>query len=351
MLGLELKEISAQLVIAPNTRTGKYQSVPDSEAQEVILAWFLRLWFLQRLNPNILLEVWSTYQLEDCPYTFFQLVRILFERGLHEPSHRQRSLAKSIVRSIKYVGPPLESTDWWEQSLSQDSRNFYLDDRSLSKLIDLSKVIEIRSIQLLFPQVTLQQFRPDQPLVTSDINAIRTKRYVLASREKLPYTDQNFLTTYDPSLLIHKRLLPPEDYYREYKATFRFDTMSKQKNLHQQFSCLKAICGFLNASGGILVIGVDDNLQVIGLEGDLSLLKSNKPYDAFLQIFHEAIKQFISPIPLGLINAEFLPYGSSFIFLVEISPHHSSVPFLLFRKDQSPAHFVRDGNRTLQISG
>lgn len=66
----------------------------------------------------------------------------------------------------------------------------------------------------------------------------------------------------------------PESDRLEYKSTFQWDVRRNCENKDLRFSTLKTIVAFLNSEGGTLIIGVEDNGNIFGLEQDLSLLSN-----------------------------------------------------------------------------
>lgn len=74
----------------------------------------------------------------------------------------------------------------------------------------------------------------------------------------------------------------PESPTLEYKSTLQWDVRQERKNEDLRLSVLKTIAAFLNSNGGTLLIGVEDNGNIFGLEKDLSLL-SKKNLDQFEQ--------------------------------------------------------------------
>lgn len=64
----------------------------------------------------------------------------------------------------------------------------------------------------------------------------------------------------------------PESDRLEYKSTFQWDVRRNCENKDLRFSTLKTIVAFLNSEGGTLIIGVEDNGNIFGLEQDFSLL-------------------------------------------------------------------------------
>ena len=60
----------------------------------------------------------------------------------------------------------------------------------------------------------------------------------------------------------------------EFKTTLRYDVRQNIVNKKLEEVVLKTIAAFSNASGGSLIMGVDDDLNIIGLENDYKTLKN-----------------------------------------------------------------------------
>ena len=60
----------------------------------------------------------------------------------------------------------------------------------------------------------------------------------------------------------------------EFKTTMRYDMRENKVNKKLEEVILKTIAAFSNAEGGTLVMGVDDDQNIIGLENDYRTLKS-----------------------------------------------------------------------------
>ncbi|MCD4666068.1 MAG: putative DNA binding domain-containing protein [Bacteroidales bacterium] len=54
----------------------------------------------------------------------------------------------------------------------------------------------------------------------------------------------------------------------EFKSTLRFNLFTKKYDKEIEHAALKSIVAFMNSSGGTLIIGVDDNKNVLGLKDD-----------------------------------------------------------------------------------
>ena len=59
----------------------------------------------------------------------------------------------------------------------------------------------------------------------------------------------------------------------EFKQTARWNIHTKQRDAKIELVIAKTVAGFLNADGGTLLIGVDDDARPVGLAEDLSLMK------------------------------------------------------------------------------
>ncbi len=85
----------------------------------------------------------------------------------------------------------------------------------------------------------------------------------------------------------------------EFKSTFQWDVVQNQQNKDLRKSVLKTLVAFLNSQGGTLVIGVEDDGNIYGLEKDLALV-SDHSKDKFANM--------LSSLIIEKIGAEFSPY-------------------------------------------
>src|ERR1017187_10373679 len=67
----------------------------------------------------------------------------------------------------------------------------------------------------------------------------------------------------------------------EFKSSVRWDMRENRLNEPLKYSVIKTVAAFLNSNGGTLLIGVDDDRQVLGLQGDYSAFKKTDSQDAF----------------------------------------------------------------------
>jgi hypothetical protein len=67
----------------------------------------------------------------------------------------------------------------------------------------------------------------------------------------------------------------------EFKQTATYDVDKGTKNKDIELAVAKTVAGFLNAHGGVLVIGVNDSGQVVGIAPDISVAHTKKDEDGY----------------------------------------------------------------------
>jgi hypothetical protein len=76
----------------------------------------------------------------------------------------------------------------------------------------------------------------------------------------------------------------------EFKSSLRWDYRENRQNTELEKVIVKTVAGFLNSeTGGNLVIGIDDNGQLLGLERDYSTLKTHPNRDGFEQKLQQVL--------------------------------------------------------------
>jgi len=126
-----------------------------------------------------------------------------------------------------------------------------------------------RSIQSLEPEKmelfgkTLEPYRLDQNQPESAYRDLHLQA-IKALEHTSFYTGMN--RELEPG--IRDLIGAGESYNLEFKSTFRWDLRQEKKNPAIEHASLKTISAFLNSSGGHLLIGVEDNGNVLGVELD-----------------------------------------------------------------------------------
>ena len=130
----------------------------------------------------------------------------------------------------------------------------------------------------------------------------------------------------------------------ERKASL-FATTGNTDQKKLEFAKAKTIASFLNANGGVLFIGVEDDGNVVGIDGDYALLGGKGNHDAFLLKLSQIID--------NLIGREYHPYIVAFVEPID----GKDVAIVYVRPSDMPAYVKRTpayekyvGKDTLYVS-
>ncbi len=104
----------------------------------------------------------------------------------------------------------------------------------------------------------------------------------------------------------------------EFKSTLQWDVRQKKRNPNLRLQVLKTIAAFLNTDGGILVIGVDDDGRVLGLDADLSLVGNSR--DRFEQLLASLLSEYLGPEYGALVRGRFEELEGRWVYVIEVQP-------------------------------
>lgn len=108
----------------------------------------------------------------------------------------------------------------------------------------------------------------------------------------------------------------------EFKSSVSWDLDNDRFLESLRDECVIAICAFLNHEGGDLVIGVSDDLSIVGLRRDLSHYGGR---DGIVQAIENVCGSQLSPRPIGLLGFEFVDVGSQSVLRVKVKRDPSRV--------------------------
>ncbi|MBX3113495.1 MAG: putative DNA binding domain-containing protein [Fimbriimonadaceae bacterium] len=334
-----VEDLARSLRVESGKRNLPPAKLQSTIALDMAVRWAIRIAFLKLIvGAERLVDLYQSSLDPESSHDFPQLLRLVLENGVFEPSQSARSRIEPLVGKLDYWGEPLEPVEWISADLSHDSKRIVFEPTVFRPLLDakyqLADLLQFCPLLSRIPSLSERfstAFKTDAMLAT----------YNSALESGISNSLQ--MVSFEPENEFISLNFPPEGQTREYKATFRFYSKSGQKNSNQQAACLKSIAGFLNAHGGTLIIGISDDLEIIGLKGDFSLISAEAPIDAFVQIVHEAVKTSLKPIPIGLVEVTIRPCGLGSIAV--ISCRNSGTP-IYFNEEL----YVRDGNRTLRLN-
>ena len=138
----------------------------------------------------------------------------------------------------------------------------------------------------------------------------------------------------------------------EFKATARLNMHTGSVDKKMGHAICKTVCGFMNAEGGTLLIGVDDASNVIGIERDLSTLSKKSDRDGYELFLRQLLDTSLSVPTVGIVRIKFEPYRGAYVCVVSVSASGKPVFAKTYAQGTKPSEFwVRVGNATKQFHG
>jgi hypothetical protein len=130
----------------------------------------------------------------------------------------------------------------------------------------------------------------------------------------------------------------------EFKSTLQWDVVKNEPNKYLRKSVLKSIAAFLNSDGGTLVLGVEDDGSICGLEKDLSLAENS--VDKFLNLLNMLVADTIGREYAGLIKTRFEDTNGGQVCIVDVDRAMAPVYMSM---DGKTEFFVRMNNTTQSL--
>jgi hypothetical protein len=162
------------------------------------------------------------------------------------------------------------------------------------------------------------------------------KQYTISNKNQILKSEEE----------IYKLISQGEYKNIEFKSSLRWDTKLNNVNKEIEKAIMKTVCGFMNAEGGMLFIGVNNEGKIIGIEDDYKTLrKYGKDY--FEVHFYQLVKQMIGKEYMHLIDVTFYNLEGMDICLVCVP---SSEKTVYLRSDNQEAFYVRVGNTTQPLT-
>lgn len=111
---------------------------------------------------------------------------------------------------------------------------------------------------------------------------------------------------------------------QEFKSSIKWDFKQKNANKELTREVVRTVAAFLNSDGGTLLIGVNDEGEVLGIEKDLSLM-GGKGLDGFQLTFANAVKHHLGEDIGPLLRLDFARKDGKTVAIVSCPPCHRPV--------------------------
>lgn len=149
----------------------------------------------------------------------------------------------------------------------------------------------------------------------SDERLLRLGKTKIPAKRTSPYSDREAADLATAA----------EDHFLEHKQTLLWDMKTKQLNAELQQSVIDRICGFWNAAGGTLLIGVADRTgEITGLDCDLKLVPDT---DALVNRLSTKLHDLVPSIA-PLVRIAPIQIGDKEILRIDVPPGDGAAVFL-----------------------
>jgi hypothetical protein len=173
-------------------------------------------------------------------------------------------------------------------------------------------------------------------------NPDAVNRHILALRQPAP--DPDF--TFDPTQPLIDLIAQGEGKYLEFKSSFLWDYQRGNANKQLHIPVLKNLTAYMNTHGGMVLVGVDDNGRILGLEPDWQQMK--KPdADSWENTFNTAFSQMIGAEFRQYVDVHFQTIDNQTVAILVARPAASPVFLTVNGKEE---FYIKTGNATQPLS-
>jgi predicted HTH transcriptional regulator len=119
-----------------------------------------------------------------------------------------------------------------------------------------------------------------------------------------------------------------ESYYLEFKSSMLWDSGRSEcsQNGYLELEIIRTIAAFINSDGGTLLVGIDPNKKIVGIEQDFQCISGkNSTWDEWQQYLQGKIKKYIKHVYFGDIRVTRLLKGLKTIALIRVEKGYKPV--------------------------
>lgn len=180
---------------------------------------------------------------------------------------------------------------------------------------------------------------------------IQKRRQILADEfneylNKITVTEEE-----DVDVDIQEMILGGESNLVEFKTTLRYDLRENRVNKLLEEVVLKTIAAFSNGQGGTLIMGVTDDMEIVGLENDFNTLKDGNKDDFELHLRNLVNQAYGVEFASTNLQVTFPVIDEIEICMVEIKPGNKPLFTNMTNKYGVKAEkfYLRSGNSSPEL--
>lgn len=178
------------------------------------------------------------------------------------------------------------------------------------------------------------------------------KRRILLAKELNAFLDNITETNYESlDMDIVEMIMSGENSQVEFKTTLRYDMRENKVNKKLEEVVLKTLAAFSNGQGGMLVMGVTDELEVIGLENDFKTLNNGTKDEFELHLRNLVNHAYGVEFATNNLNVTFPEVNEVEICVVDVKQGLRPLYTEVTDKNgsKSKKFYVRSGNSSQEI--
>ena len=135
----------------------------------------------------------------------------------------------------------------------------------------------------------------------------------------------------------------------EFKSTARTNIKTGKRDDRIRHAIARSVCAFTNCEGGTLLIGVEDDKTIRGIDEEMARLGKSDT-DGYELLIREILETYLSMATMSLVNVEFEEFRGGTVCRIDVEPAPQAV-FAKEHQSNRSTFWVRDGNRTTELSG
>ena len=178
------------------------------------------------------------------------------------------------------------------------------------------------------------------------------KRRIILANELNEFLNNITETNYQSvDMDVLEMIMAGENSQVEFKTTLRYDMRENKVNKKLEEVVLKTLAAFSNGQGGTLIMGVTDDMEIIGLENDYNTLNSATKDEFELHLRNLVIHAYGIEFATNNLKVSFPEVNDTEICVVEIKqglrPLYTEVSDK--NGNKSKKFYVRSGNASQEI--
>ena len=136
----------------------------------------------------------------------------------------------------------------------------------------------------------------------------------------------------------------------EFKSTGMWDLETKQRSPQIEWAIVKTIAAFMNSAGGTLLVGINDEGEVVGIEQDFAFLRK-RDTDGWGLWLNDIVGACLGRPELAGVDVRIAEIGGRAVARVKVAPWDRPVFATPRKGEKRPQFLVRLNNSTHELHG